>query len=133
MSKIKARLFTGLATAAVAATAILAVPPALAADTVTATRVVPLQGLDLAAPSDQTVLRHRLMVAASAVCSDDGGSKNLASEAYLECRKTAFDGAWLRAQTLVAAVKSKSRLAARVSPPASLVASAGPETAVPSR
>ncbi len=132
MSNIKARLFTGLAAAAFAATAILAVQPALADDAVTATRVVSLRGLDLAAPSDQRVLRHRLMVAASAVCND-GGSKDLASGAYLECRKAAFDDAWTRAQTLVAAAKSRSLLAARMTPPASLLAFASPEPAVPGR
>ncbi len=136
MHDVNTKLSAGAFAAAIMMSA-AATLPAKADDTVTSSRVVSLQGLSLSAVSGQQALRHRLLVAASQVCTDGDGGPDLNSAGYLECRSAAFGRAWAQAEVLVASATSRSRMAAKAAPvaaqPARLIASVSAPDASPGR
>ncbi len=126
-----------LAMVAAAMMSIAATFPSRADDTVTSSRAVSVQGLDLSLTSDQVVLRHRLRVAAAKVCADEGGSSRLNDAAFSECHTAAYREAWAQAQVLIASAASRSLFAARTLPgstkPDRLFASASTQAGLPGR
>ncbi len=135
MRNVNTKLSAGAALAAAIMMSAAATLPAKADEPVTSSRLVSLHGLDLSAASGQQVLRHRLLVAASKVCTDGGGGADLHSAGYLECRNAAFGTAWAQAEVLVASATSRSLLAAKAAPAsaqtARLIASASPSEVSP--
>jgi UrcA family protein len=104
----KYRLATGAALAVLLA---FTAKPAAAGDQ-TRSELVSAGGLDLTSAQDQAVLRHRLLVAAGHVCSDDGDNVLDGHDGFVTCRKEAFDNAWAKAQPMIAAAQGRSLLAA---------------------
>jgi UrcA family protein len=103
----KYRLVTSAALLALAFTA----QPAAAGER-TKSEMVSAAGLDLASTQDQAVLRHRLLVAATHVCSDNGDNVLDGNDGFATCRKEAFDTAWAKAQPMIAAAQGRTKLAA---------------------
>ncbi len=130
MRNLHTKLSACVALAAVIMLSAAAALPARADEMVTRSLVVSVRGLDLSAASGQQALRHRLLVAASKVCSDGDGSALSNSASYLKCRSAAFGQAWAQAEVLVASATSRSLAEAKAAPvsaqPARLLASAVP-------
>lgn len=87
---------------------------ALAADeAVTVHRLVSTQGLNLASPADQTVLRHRIAVAARVVCHLSNPGEGGLSNEMTDCISTARQDAWAQAQVKIAAAEGRTQVAAK--------------------
>jgi UrcA family protein len=75
------------------------------------TSVVSIDGLNLATPAGQSVLHHRLRVAATKVCQNTVGGGSILSDAFTNCFREAMGSAHAHAQHLIAEAQSRAVVA----------------------
>jgi UrcA family protein len=91
---------------------IAAAAPARADDAQTRSRIVRISGLDLRTAGGQSVLRHRVVLAARQVCGPAEKFGSLGYASYDRCVQQAEQQATIRVNALIAAKTADARFAA---------------------